>query len=609
MHQGEMTVKRKMSLVALAAALSTGSAFAADLPSIKAPLVIPPPPLLWTGFYAGMNAGYSMSGSDRFYNGAAPLNDTMIADTIFGGNYALAAAASAWTAGYAPISGFIGGGQIGYNYQWSQFVLGLEADIQGSGVSGEGSAGGVARGCSAFPGCDAAMTASDMRRSVDWLGTVRGRAGWLFRPDLLIFASGGLAYGGVSAKTNQFQSWVGATPAVGASGLPSSVAVGELHTVNTGWTVGAGVEWMISQGWSLKAEYLYYNLGSNQYNSSWVNSGISTIGPTLYAAWHQTPDYDGHLVRLGLNYHFNWWGPTAAVGPVVAADLPSHKAPLLPPPPPPPLWTGPYAGLNAGYALSGSDPFYSRAAPLNDTILPDVFSGGNFALAAAASAGTTGSAPISGFLGGGQIGYNYQWNQFVLGLEADLQGSGIKGEGSAIGVAPATSAIVATNISMTESDLVRSVDWLGTVRGRAGWLFRPDLLVFASGGLAYGGVSAKTNQLQSWVGPTAMVFPGGLPSSVAVGELHTVDTGWTVGAGCEWMISPNWSLKAEYLYYNLGSLRIDPFWINAGFHTPTGPTIYAAWHQTGDYDGHIVRAGVNYHFHWFDPPAVVLAKY
>jgi outer membrane immunogenic protein len=139
------------------------------------------------------------------------------------------------------------------------------------------------------------------------------------RPGGLVFASGGVAYGGVSAKTNQLQSWSGPGGfPFGAPGLASSVAVGEQRTVKTGWTAGAGVEWMITPNWSLKAEYLYFDLGSIAYASSWANTGFSTFpvtagAPTLYAAWHQTPRFDGHILRAGVKYHFNWGAPAAVL--------------------------------------------------------------------------------------------------------------------------------------------------------------------------------------------------------------------------------------------------------------------------------------------------------
>jgi len=296
-------MKNTTSFVALMAALATGSALAADLPYRKAPVDVPPPPSTWTGLYIGMNAGYSMAGSDTFQDGGLVLRNAF---TIAPPGSANAAALSSWSTGHASMSGFLGGGQAGYNYQWTSFVAGLEADIQGSGVNGEGSAGGAWKTGTAAGASAVSQTAIDLRKDVDWLGTVRGRVGWLYSPTLLLYATGGLAYGNVSASANLWQGWSGVLGPAGLATTYSTGGASTFHSLNTGYTVGGGVEWMIAPGWSLKAEYLYYNLGTVSFATNWANAGfLSTFGAASIFSTSHTTTFDGHIVRAGVNHHFD----------------------------------------------------------------------------------------------------------------------------------------------------------------------------------------------------------------------------------------------------------------------------------------------------------------
>ena len=264
------------------------------------------------------------------------------------------------------------------------------------------------------------------------------------------------------------------------------------------------------------------------------------------------------------------------MGSALAADLPYRKAPLIVPPPPALTWTGFYAGLNIGGGWTNNnnynnamiywDPnfaFGSAATPTGATnlfFLPNSNSNNNN--------GTTG-----GVVGGGQVGYNFQFNpSIVIGAEADFQGSSIGNNDKSASFAVYPSPLVAGNLLLPIAPIASGhagVDWIGTVRGRAGWLFVPSLLVYGTGGFAYGGV-----------------YAGGYNNS---------STGWTVGGGLEWMLAPNVSAKIEYLYVQLSSGNNNNNWgWNWGYNER--PQI------------NIVRAGVNYHFNWA-APAPVLAKF
>ncbi len=278
---------KKLLLSAAALALSATVAAAADLPYRKAPVFVPPPPPLWTGFYVGLNAGYTWSESNSF---TLPATDT----GLLGFGYGEMLGAIPNTQQISN-NGFIGGGQIGYNYQFNdKFLVGLEADIAGiAGSSGNTSY--------FWPGSATwAPTGINQTSGLDYLGTVRGRVGYLFTPTFLLYATGGLAYGQANLSLTAYgPTW--ATPMFGAQTFSDT---------RVGWTVGGGVEWMFMPHWSAKLEYLYYDLGSAQTPAIIYAYGAASNISSI-AAQHR---FDGNVVRVGVNYHFNW----AAPAPVVA---------------------------------------------------------------------------------------------------------------------------------------------------------------------------------------------------------------------------------------------------------------------------------------------------
>jgi len=304
---------KQLGAVALSLALCAGSALAADLPSRKAPAYLPPPPPppLWTGFYVGLNAGYTFGGSDSVYVGTYPgiLNPELGGGPVF--RAAQASAAISASGVLSPTTdGFIGGGQVGYNWQFnSSFVVGIEADIQGAGA--RGSASGVGAGANTVePGFGTASTVS-VTKNLDYLGTVRGRFGWLATPTLLTYVTGGLAYGGV--KTTVGISSADTPFGVSLGGYTGSV--GSFSDTRVGWTVGGGLEWMFMPNWSAKAEYLYYDLGDYNFNAGGQTNVAGALSGNFFFQNNTQAQtrYNGHIVRAGVNYHFNWGAPAQAV--------------------------------------------------------------------------------------------------------------------------------------------------------------------------------------------------------------------------------------------------------------------------------------------------------
>jgi outer membrane immunogenic protein len=197
---------------------------------------------------------------------------------------------------------------------------------------------------------------------------------------------------------------------------------------------------------------------------------------------------------------------------------------------------------------------------------------------------------VDGGLGGGQIGYNWQFDRtWLLGVEADIQGTGERGRSVDPLLAFRAGSIGITGSSTSST----SFPWFATFRGRVGVLADPSLLLYATGGLAVGEVKFGTQATL-----TAQLFDGnsnspiGAPVTVvgtAVSESQT-RVGWTAGAGLEKKFNRNWSAKLEYLYIDLGS------------HTYFGGT---ADETRVSFRDHVVRAGFNYQF----TQGPVVAKY
>ncbi|WP_363347806.1 outer membrane beta-barrel protein [Methylocystis echinoides] len=312
---------KKIALSFAALALTAGSALAADLPSRKGPPVLPPPPPpppLWTGFYVGLNAGGTWANSNGQYLAVAPVG----ADATWGNagaqqsQYlaAFSSAASASVVNSGANGGFIGGGQIGYNWQfYNSFVVGLEADIQG--LAGNSGARSVTNAVSVGSFLqrrtdDGFASITSGRASLDYLGTVRGRLGWLFTPTLLVYGTGGLAYGGVNLNTATTVSAIGSSPWA----VAQPVSFGGVNFSNTqvGWAAGGGLEWLFWPNWSAKVEYLYYDLGTVTQNFAIATSDPATGGSAVFGG-QVRGRINGNIVRAGLNYHFNWGAPAPVV--------------------------------------------------------------------------------------------------------------------------------------------------------------------------------------------------------------------------------------------------------------------------------------------------------
>ena len=187
---------------------------------------------------------------------------------------------------------------------------------------------------------------------------------------------------------------------------------------------------------------------------------------------------------------------------------------------PPVTWTGYYVGVQGGYGLGNLDGnvFYSPAG------VPTYHIAGKQ------------KTDFQGAFGGGQIGYNKQFGRAVVGVEADFAGSDLTGD--------ATFRTHNYGIGVNDYDFKEfkaNIDYFGTVRGRAGYAFG-NVLPYVTGGFAYG--HTKLNNTVTWEGT---------PYVSDINSAEATLTGWTLGGGLEANISGNWSVKAEYLYVDLGN--------------------------------------------------------
>jgi outer membrane immunogenic protein len=303
-----MRMKRLvLTSAALIACAAAGSAGAADLP-MKA--VAPQPVWSWSGCYVGVNAGGTRAHNTADLSpGGAYLNPIgALAPPNPQGTGDLAADIAALSHSYDMTnSGWEAGGQIGCNAQWGMAVLGVEGDWQWTRTS---TAAEAAFAAFANAG-NAVFTDPAHSEHVDvtqrWFATARARAGFTPTERLLIYGTAGIAWA-------NFQSNTAVTFATLPPGFfflqPFSGAthIGSASTNQMGWVVGGGLEWALTNNWSVKAEYLYLRFESFSYASP-LTAAAAPFAPGY--AWNTTITPREQVLRLGVNYKFNW-------GPVVA---------------------------------------------------------------------------------------------------------------------------------------------------------------------------------------------------------------------------------------------------------------------------------------------------
>jgi outer membrane immunogenic protein len=275
-------IMKKLILGVVAVLAFAAPAVAADLsPRTYAKAPAYDPGYNWTGFYVGVNAGGAWGRS----NAATTTLDPPV--SYF--NIASPAAIAAAGAQRVGSSGFTGGLTAGYNWQAGNILFGLESDFNYFGLRGSSSGSGI------YPCCAPSGFTVNSSVSTDWLMTFRPRVGiaannWLF------YVTGGLAVADVKSHFSFTDTFAAATESASIS------------RTKAGWTVGAGTEYALMNGWSVKAEYLYVNLGSESVTSNNLLLGGTSALPLQ--TFSHNADLRANIVRAGINYKFG--------GPVVA---------------------------------------------------------------------------------------------------------------------------------------------------------------------------------------------------------------------------------------------------------------------------------------------------
>jgi outer membrane immunogenic protein len=242
-------------------AMVGGPALAADM-AVKARPLAPAPVAVynWTGCYIGGNVGAAR----------ARIRETSVT---------VAGVAFVSDFGRSSDSDLIGGGQIGCDYQASNFVIGIQGMFDFTDLNSRHT-------LPAFP------TFFDTTRTKD-VFTVTGRVGYLFTPSLLAYVKGGGAWARID--TTRFAT------------VPAPTIVSEFANDQNrqGWTIGGGLEWMIASGWSVFGEYNFMDFGTErvQFVTGPLAVGIPSVISTRYEI---------QQALFGVNYKFNWAGPVAA---------------------------------------------------------------------------------------------------------------------------------------------------------------------------------------------------------------------------------------------------------------------------------------------------------
>jgi outer membrane immunogenic protein len=272
---------------ALASIVSLGfsgfsGAMAADM-AVKA-RPIAPPVWTWTGFYVGVNGGWIESNNNRLTNVGTDTGPGGLGSLVNAGSIPIA------LTGFRNSGGMVGG-TAGYNWQVDpNWVVGIEGDIDWVSAKRTFNTGFITA-----PGFVPVATAYN--RELDWLATFRGRLGYAVAPSFLVYGTAGLAVGQVRIG-NQF-----ICPTCGPPASTEASTTNTNSSAEAGWTVGAGAEWKFAPAWSVKAEYLYVDLGTHSSLITYTYGGSTS---TLRSSVHET----FNIARVGINYSFG--------GPVVA---------------------------------------------------------------------------------------------------------------------------------------------------------------------------------------------------------------------------------------------------------------------------------------------------
>ena len=477
-----------------------------------------PPPVAPT--WAGFYAGATAGGASASFD----PQTVAINNTYFDTAANVAAVGAAGMQSINPRS-FTGGLEAGYNWQWGSLVAGLEADLESLRLQGLAINGGP------YPTPPAGTFAITTSVNSNWLFTARPRLGYAVN-NRLFYVTGGLA---LTSQSATFMFADGVAPSGG-------LEAGTFATTKVGGVVGGGVEMALWDRWSVKGEYLYADFGQTTVSG--------TIGKMPTQILSHSVDLKENIARLGVNYHF---GPGSIAH---AAGLPMKAPPVGSPGW---NWNGIYLGYNVGSAMA----LTQLSDPLGASIFGD-------------------NIHSPGFLGGGQIGYNWQavGSNVVWGVQADESFANLDG----------TNSCFAFSGTFTSLNCRAHTSSLGTLTGRVGLAFGDSgrSLVYMKGGFGWAQGSLDTvvnNELL-----------GGVSGTRASSSFTA--TGGTVGIGSEYALTAHLTAFAEYDYLDLGShgfVAAQSVTTVAAGGIPSGESTAVPAASVSE-QIHVFKMGMNYKF-------------
>lgn len=416
----------------------------------------------------------------------------------------------AGTVAHPRMAGALAGGDIGYNRQFGSWVVGAEADLAATNAKG-------GQACADGPFTVGIPFESNCNNDLKWMATATGKLGYAW-DRVLVYGKAGGAWtdNKLDASCNGDAQFVGLFSTNLTTGNAGCFTFTQdlVSTVHQfGWTVGAGLEFALTNSWSAKVEYDYMNFGSRTVTLPLPDASIVNLKENF------------NQLKVGVNYHFGKDDVAVApVMPVKAAPAAIYN------------WTGAYVGVavadrgsTANWLTTGISDGAGGIAPADPTTTPASFF----------------SSDAQGRV---YAGYNWQFSpKWVAGIEGDV-GNG-NGRMTVAGIPGSfgngLESPVGIEAQQADSASVK-LGWDGTIRGKLGMLVTPTILFYGTGGAAFQQVSVSATcdgSLNSFcLIPRSQTF-------------STVRTGWTAGIGIEGVLIGNWLGKAEVRYADFGNFN------------------------------------------------------
>jgi outer membrane immunogenic protein len=543
---------------------TAGLAFAGSEPVVETKPA--PEPYNWTGLHIGGNIGGILS----YYDFSA-FNEFVDAGSQFGRT-----PVGAFITGTVPLDirfpvpskeqhegSVIGGGQIGYDFQFGHWVIGVEGDFDRTSVEAAREFRDTFVGTGTIPilrGIDTTTQVDFLRTAeTNWTASARLRLGWAYN-QFLFYGTGGGSWTDVNIRSQDIASSTFNDPAIfGFAGTVRDTHVSRSEDTLGGWTAGAGIEFAVFENVTMGLEYRHAGYGSTTRDFHRKNRILpGDVDVDL--------DTDMVVAKMNINLSHMWW--THQMATTTATDAKDYKASknVAVMPVEDFNWSGLYLGVQGGG--NWSDYKY-RGFDSEVDVENQLFGGpGVSSFRVPFTNPDFGNDPDDSIQGGGQVGYNFQFGHWVFGVEGDFTGVSSRAHdrfvSNNLGLALFGTFDTLTNLT-TEQSLEQN--WNASARARVGWAKGPVLL-YLTGGAAWVDVTSRLKQTAS----TDFFSGGGFVTnvtSVSGSQSEDVNTGWTAGGGAEWAFNDLFSVGMEYRHNEFdnvgtGIRRQGPFIFSEG---------------------------------------------